>query len=138
MNGAFRINRQARSWDHLTAILILLPTQSEMLPSGFSEALGRLACILEGKWEEKNWATLPRPHSLHLQVCGVWISTVLGEFIFMIFTYVLRCLRKTSQLIGNFFSNSDGKSDIQIHSPNTHWISAMCQALCYSEVYTDK
>ena len=35
MNGAFGINRQARSWDHLTAILILLPTQSEMLPSGF-------------------------------------------------------------------------------------------------------
>lgn len=33
--GAFQINRQIRSWDHLAAILTLLPTQSKMLPSGF-------------------------------------------------------------------------------------------------------
>lgn len=39
MTGTLEINRQTRSWDHLAAILILLPTQSEMLPEGFFRSL---------------------------------------------------------------------------------------------------
>lgn len=121
MNGAFRINRQARSWDHLTAILILLPTQSEMLPSGFFRSPRATGMHFgRGMRREKLGNTL-RPHSLHLQVYGVRVDfNSVGEFISMIFTYMLCCLRRISQFIGNFFSNSNGESDFQIHSPNIH------------------
>ena len=121
VNGAFKINRQARSWDHLAAILILLPTQSEMLPAGFFGSLRATGMHFGwGMRREKKMATLPRPHSLHLQVDRVNLDfNSVGEFVFMMFTYVL-CLRRISLLIGNFFPNSNGESDSQIHSPKIH------------------
>lgn len=68
MNGAFKINRQARSWNHLAAILILLPTQSEMLPAGFFRSLRATGMHFGWGMGKEKMATLPRSHSLHLQV----------------------------------------------------------------------
>lgn len=76
VNGTFRINRQARSWDHLTTILILLPTQSEMLPSGFFRSPRATGTHFgRGKRrEKKKKVNTPKTSFFHLQVCGVSVE----------------------------------------------------------------
>ena len=104
VNGTFRMNRQARSWDHLTTILILLPTQSEMLPSGFFRSPRATGTHFgRGKRREKNGQ---QSQDLILPSTGVWSKCGFQqcwEFIFIRFTYMWCCLRRISQLIGNFF-----------------------------------
>lgn len=122
------INRQARSWDHLAAILTLLPTRTEMLPSGFFRSLRATGMHFGRRIRRKKWATFPKPHFFHLQVGGVSVDfNSVEEFIFMILTYRLCCLRRISQLIGNFFLKfwwRKGSSDsLTKYSLNTCYVS---------------
>lgn len=90
VNGIFRINRQVRSRDHLAAILILLPTQSEMLPSGFFRSL-RATGMHFGKGMRREKLGNAIKSSFPLST-GRWVSmnfNSVGKFIFIIFTNVL-------------------------------------------------
>ena len=103
VNGTFRMNRQARSWDHLTTILILLPTQSEMLPPGFFRSPRATGTHFgRGKRREKMVNTPKTSFFQDLQVCGVSVDFNSVENSYLL-DLLICCLRRISQLIGNFF-----------------------------------
>ena len=115
VNGAFKINRQARSWDHLAAILILLPTQSEMQPAGFYRSLR--ATGMHFGWGMRRMRRIGNclKTSFPPSTGGQGDFNSVGEFI-----YLMLCLRTASLFIGNFSPNSDEETEFQIHSPKIH------------------
>lgn len=127
MNGAFKIDRQARSWDHLAAILIFLPTQSEMLPSGFFRSL-RATGIHSGRGRRREkLGHLPKTSFPPSTGGWVWISAVLRNLcLWYLLAYYAVWGERHSSLV--MFSQTLMKIVIFrfTHQINIHWIFAMC------------